>query len=143
MLTGLACCGLCGASYQLETSGKSLDGATYSYCYYNCRKALRAGKQACPGFRVRVEDLDGAVLAAIADIACTLERVQRLARRHDWPPTTEVVTAWRNFILRDHDIGRTYALHLIERIEVHGERIAITPKELGGRKELAMVAALQ
>jgi hypothetical protein len=60
VLTGLVRCGLCGSSYQLETSGKSLDGATYSYSYYNCRKTLRAGKKACAGFRVRVEDLDGA-----------------------------------------------------------------------------------
>ncbi len=36
VLTGLARCGLCGSSYQLETSGKSRDGSTYSYCYYNC-----------------------------------------------------------------------------------------------------------
>lgn len=87
-----------------------------------------AGKKACPGFRVRVEDLDGAVLAAIADLACTPERTQRLARRHIWPPTTEVMNAWRNFILRDADIGRTYALHLIEHVVVHGERIVITRK---------------
>lgn len=137
VLTGLARCGLCGSSYQLETSGKSLDGSTYSYCYYNCRKTLRAGKKACPGFRVRVEDLDGKVLAAIADMACTPARASLLARRHKWPPTTEVITAWRNFILRDHDIARTYALQLIDHVDVHGERIAITPKAPGGRKELA------
>ncbi len=59
-----------------------------------------------------------------------------------YPPTTEVVNAWRNFILRDHDIGRTYALHLIAHVEVHGERIVITPKETGGRKELVMLDAL-
>jgi hypothetical protein len=142
VLTGLARCGLCGSSYQLETSGKSLDGATYSYCYYNCRKTLRAGKNACPGFRVRVEDLDGAVLAAMSDIACTPERAERLARRHHWPPTGEVITAWRNFILRDPDIGRTYALHLIDHVDVHRERVVITPKECGGRKEFAMLAAI-
>ena len=67
VLTGLARCGLCGSSYQLETSGKSLDGATYSYCYYNCRKTLRAGKKACPGFRVRVEDLDGFAAASATE----------------------------------------------------------------------------
>lgn len=137
-LTGLARCGLCGSSYQLETSGKSLDGMTYSYCYYNCRKTLRAGKKACPGFRVRVEDLDGAVLAAIADLACTPERVERLARRHKWPPTAEVITAWRNFIMNDHEVARTYALHLIEHVDVHGERIVITPKEPGGKKEVTV-----
>ncbi|MBZ4419076.1 recombinase family protein [Myxococcus sp. RHSTA-1-4] len=54
VLTGLARCGLCGSRYQLEALGKSLDGATYAYCCYNCRKTLRAGKKACPGFRVRV-----------------------------------------------------------------------------------------
>jgi site-specific DNA recombinase len=143
VLTGLARCGLCGSSYQLETSGKSLDGATYSYCYYNCRKALRAGKKACPGFRVRVEDLDGAVLAAIADVVCTPERAGRLAHRHGWPPSTEVITAWRNFLLRDHDIGRTYALHLIDHVDVRGERIVIVPKVAGGRKDLARLAAAE
>jgi hypothetical protein len=142
VLTGLARCGLCGSSYQLETSGKSLDGSTYSYCYYNCRKTLRAGKKARPGFRVRVEDLDCAVLAAIADIACTVERAQRLARRHHWPPTAEVITAWRNFLVRDHDIARAYALHLIDHVDVHGERLVITQKEPGGRKEFAMLAAI-
>lgn len=145
VLTGLARCGLCGSSYQLETSGKSLDGATYTYCYYNCRQTLRAGKKACPGFRVRVEDLDGAVLTAIAELTCTPERADRLARRRHWPPTTEVMNAWRNVILRDHDIGRTYALHLIDHVEVHGERIIATPKEpaAGGRTELPMVAAIR
>lgn len=101
-----------------------------------------AESKACPGFRVRVEDLDGAVLAAIADVVCTPERAGRLARRHHWPPTAEVVAAWQNFILRDHDVGRTYALQLIAHVDVHGERLVITPKEPGGRKELAMLAAI-
>jgi hypothetical protein len=143
VLTGLARCGLCGSSYQLETSGKSLDGATYSYCYYNCRKTLRAGKKACPGFRARVGDLDGAVLAAIADIACTPKRAGRLARRHHWPPTAEVIAGWRNFILRDHAIGRTYALQLIDHVDVHRERVVIVPKVAGGRKDLAMLTAAE
>jgi len=141
VLTGLARCGLCGSSYQLETSGKSLDGATYSYCYYNCRKTLRAGKKACPGFRVRVEDLDGAVLAAIADVVCLPERAGSLAGRHHRPPTSEVIAAWRNFILRDPGIGRTYARHLIDHVDVHRERVVIVPKVAGGRKDLAMLGA--
>lgn len=92
---------------------------------------------------MRVEDLDGAVLAAMADIACTPERAQRLARRHHWPPTGEVITAWRNFILRDRDIGRTYVLHLIDHVDVHGERIVIVPKVAGGRTDPAMLAAAE
>ena len=53
----------------------------------NCRKTLRAGKNACP-------------------------------------------------------IGRTYALQLIDHVAVTGGRVVITRKECGGRKELAMLAAL-
>jgi hypothetical protein len=55
---------------------------------------------------------------------------------------SRVIAAWRNFILRDHDIGRTYALHLIDHVDVHGERVVVVPKEPGGRKEFAMLAAI-
>ncbi len=91
---------------------------------------------------MRVERLDGAVLAAIADLACARERVEQLAKRRIWPPFEEVAIAWRNFILNDHDIGRTYALQLIDHVDVYGDRVAITPKKAGGRKELAMLAAI-
>jgi len=80
-------------------------------------------------------------LAAIADVVCTPERAGRLARRHQWPPAAEVIAAWQNFILRDHDISRTYALQLIVHVDVHGERLVITPKEPGGRKKFAMLGA--
>lgn len=73
---------------------------------------------------------------------CTTERAGGLARRHHWPPTAEVITAWRNFVLRGHDIGRTYALELIDHVDVHRERLVITPKECCRRKELAMLAAI-
>ena len=50
-------------------------------------------------------------------------------------------SSWRNFILRDHDIGRTYALQMIDHGDVHREHIVITPKGPGGRKECTMLAA--
>lgn len=132
VLTGLARCGLCGSSYQLETSGKSLDGSTYSYCYYNCRKTLRAGKKACPGFRVRVEDLDGQVLHGLHTRACGASRTQaRLAADH----------RGHHRVAQLHPPRPRHPPHL--RAPPHrargvfGERIVITPKEPGGRKELA------
>jgi hypothetical protein len=91
---------------------------------------------------VRVEHLDGTVLAAIADVVCTPERAGRLTRGHHWLPTAEVIAAWRNFVLRDHDIGRTYALQLINHVDVHRERVVIVPKIAGGRTDLAMLAAV-
>jgi site-specific DNA recombinase len=36
-LAGLLRCGKCGASYQLETSGRRVNDAVYQYRYYNCR----------------------------------------------------------------------------------------------------------
>ena len=33
VLGGLVVCGRCGASCQLETSGKTIDGNRYRYCY--------------------------------------------------------------------------------------------------------------
>jgi DNA invertase Pin-like site-specific DNA recombinase len=47
-----------------------------------------------------------------------------------------------NFVLRDHDVGRTCALHLIDHVDVHAERIVIVPKVAGRRKALAMLAAI-
>jgi hypothetical protein len=49
VLTHFIRCGRCGASYQLETSGKTVDGSEYRYCYYNCRTFRRTGREACPG----------------------------------------------------------------------------------------------
>ena len=131
VLSGLLRCGTCGSSYQLETSGKKVDGTVYRYCYYNCRAACRTGVEACAGFRVSTEVLDGAVLSAIADVVCTEERARHLARSHGWP-AERVLPAWRALITADCDIGRGYALHLIERIDVFGEHLVVTPKD-GGR----------
>ena len=40
-----------------------------------------------------------------------------------------------------HDLGRKNALQLIDHVDVHGERLVITPKVAGGRKELSMLGA--
>jgi len=131
LLSGLVFCGRCGASYQLETSGKKIDGAVYRYCYYNCRAACRTGVEACVGFRIATNALDAMVLGAIANVVCTAERAELLVRRDGWS-IEAVLEAWRALITCDAEIGRTYALHLLDRIEVHGERIIVTPKA-GGR----------
>jgi DNA invertase Pin-like site-specific DNA recombinase len=131
LLSGLVFCGPCGSSYQLETSGKRIDGTVYRYSYYNCRAACRTGIEACAGFRIATDVLDAAVLAAIADIVCSAKRAERLARRRSWS-VDAVLQAWRALVAGDAEIGRAYALHLVERIEVHRESIVVTPK-LGGR----------
>ncbi|WP_157370746.1 recombinase family protein [Vulgatibacter incomptus] len=76
LLAGLLKCGKCGASYQLETSGKPTKGLPYRY--YNCRSKVRTGKEACPGFRVRTEVLDKAILDHVAEKLFTPERCRLL-----------------------------------------------------------------
>lgn len=66
LLAGLITCGKCGASYQLESSGKLNAQGVSSYRYYNCRTASRIGKEECSGARYPTEKLEREVLNFIA-----------------------------------------------------------------------------
>jgi site-specific DNA recombinase len=138
VLSDLVWCGKCGASYQLETSGKRVDGTVYRYCYYNCRAACRAGMEACSGFRIATDVLDTAVRAALAEVVCTSERARGLVESFGWP-AERVLEAWRALLTCDSEVGRTYALHLIERVEVHGERVLVVPKACGRNEETSLL----
>ncbi|MDP1917100.1 MAG: recombinase family protein [Myxococcales bacterium] len=130
LLKGLAWCGVCGASYQYETSGKRVVDGQYTYGYYNCRNLLRVGKEACSGFRIPLKTLDDAVLDAIEIVVCTEDRSRVFAHRLG-APVEVVMTEWRHLLRRD-DVARHYVQHLIERIVVHHDgRIVITPKVCG------------
>ncbi len=78
LLAGLVTCGKCGASYQLETSGKNAQSGVYAYRYYNCRNSLRIGVEKCGGHRVRSEALEKAVLEHLADRLFTMERCRKI-----------------------------------------------------------------
>jgi DNA invertase Pin-like site-specific DNA recombinase len=80
LLKGLAWCGVCGASYQYETSGKRVVDGKYTYGYYNCRNLLRVGKEACAGFRIPLKTLDDAVLDEVERVVCTPVRAESFAR---------------------------------------------------------------
>jgi DNA invertase Pin-like site-specific DNA recombinase len=130
LLTGKLRCGRCGASYQLETSGKRVDGEVYRYCYYNCRNALRSGVEVCGGFRIPTEALDAAVLEVIADQVCARERVQQLVQRVATDASAEdVARAWRSLVTTHPVVGRSYVMHLVEHIEVHLTRIVLVPTD--------------
>ncbi len=66
LLAGRVSCGKCGASFQLETSGKLNAQGIRPYRYYNCRTATRIGKEHCGGSRISTEKLEQAVLEHIA-----------------------------------------------------------------------------
>ena len=140
VLSGLVYCGKCRASYQLETSGKKVDGNVYRYCYYNCRNACRAGSEVCSGFRIPTDVLAAAVLEMVADAVCTMERAATLARSLRRQGGTaeldlaQLATSWRTLVMGDHAVSRSYAMHLVKRIDVHGSEIIVTPKTPGAEE---------
>lgn len=129
VLAGLIRCGKCGASYQLETSGKRVNGDSYQYRYYNCRTFCRVGSGACSGGRIPTVELDAVVLEHIANLVCAPERCDAL--RIELSPASNVADlhrAWSSLITAGGTISRNYLLHLIERIEVRENEITIVPR---------------
>lgn len=130
VLSGKVRCARCGASYQLETSGMRVDGQVYRYCYYNCRNALRSGVEVCEGFRIPTEALDSAVLDHLADRLCEQDRAAILVQRLSLDAEVDdAARAWRTLVTAHPGIARSYVLHMIERIEVHGTRIVVVPRQ--------------
>ena len=142
LLTHFIRCGRCGASYQLETSGKSVDGSVYRYCYYNCRAFCRTGKEACPGFRIATEVLDAAVLESLADVVCRDHRGRALRDVLSSDPKTaagatvdprDLLGTWRTLVTTDPEIARSYLEHLVEKIVVLDSRIVVVPRRAEAR----------
>lgn len=126
LLAGLVRCGTCGASYQLETSGKRVNGDLYQYRYYNCRTFCRVGSSACNGGRIPTSELDVVVLEHLASSVCTAERCDALVGKARM--NAEMQTAWSSLVTAGGTVSRNYLLHLIERIEVRENEITIVPR---------------
>jgi hypothetical protein len=136
-LSGLVRCGKCGGSYTRETSGKQVKAGCYQYGYYNCRRSTRIGKEACPGYRIRTEELDAAVVERLAHEVCRSERVEVLQGLLQGVPGQVGATArsdeelagmWKT-LLGQEEVLRTYLLHLAERIEVREHCIVFVPRK--------------
>ena len=121
LLAGVVRCGQCGASYQLETSGKRVRGDRYEYRYYNCSKFCRIGSAVC--YRIPTHALDEAVLAHLARIACTPERAEALRMRAGTPSADakELSIAWAVLVTGGGTVSRSYVLHRSHRGEGEGD----------------------
>lgn len=137
LLGQLVRCGHYGASYQLETSGKAIDGTTYRYCYYNCRTFCRVGKEACAGHRVATDVLDALVLDHVVEAVCAGERLTSLRRTLASNPRTieiarldpdELRRTWCSVISGSAEVARAYLVHLVERVVVFDDWIEIVPR---------------
>ena len=71
LLTGLLRCGSCGAAMTLAT------GKGGQYRYYKCTNRINKHRDYCDSRNVRMEVMDRAVLAAVADKVCEPTRLQR------------------------------------------------------------------
>lgn len=78
LLAGLVKCGACGASFQLETSGKPDATGERPHRYYNCRSYLREGRGACRGCRLPEVTLDDAVIDHITNVLFDEERCRAI-----------------------------------------------------------------
>ena len=74
MLVAVARCAGCGAA-MIRNSGK---GGTY--LYYACSRAMKQGKTACKGRRVRMDQLDNMVLGYLSKKLFVPERLEELLR---------------------------------------------------------------
>ncbi len=72
LLTGIAKCGLCGASFALETA----KGGRYTY--YNCANYFRKGKATCPGQRIAADKLEAAVIDHLTARLFSRSRIKKL-----------------------------------------------------------------
>lgn len=71
LLTGILKCGICGANMVMAT-GKGEGG---TYYYYRCSTKTRKHVNLCSSRPVRMDQFDGHVLNALADVVFTPERV--------------------------------------------------------------------
>ena len=105
-------------------------GDLYAYRYYNCSKFCRIGRAVCPGYRIRTNVLDEAVLAYLAGIICTPERAEALGQKAGGGrvDADELRNAWAALVTGGGAISRSYVLHLVDRIEVRENEIRVVAR---------------
>src|SRR5262249_44510558 len=134
-LAGIVRCGKCGASYQLETSGKRVRGDRYEYRYYNCSKFCRIGSTVCPGYRIPTRVLDEAVLAHLARVICTPARAEGLRLKAREADADELRSARAALVTGGGAISRSYVLHLVDHVEVRENQIRLVARPGAARPE--------
>lgn len=74
---GIVRCGLCGSSFELQTSGKpTVDGSRREYM--QCRRARRSGVESCRGRPLPVALFNAALTEAVVDAVCAPERCAKM-----------------------------------------------------------------
>lgn len=116
LFTGLARCGRCGGSLQIETA----KGRSRRYSYYNCRNAQRYGT--CPGRRIRADQFDAWLLDEIATVVFSRQNLVRVL--NDMREACEVWSAEQEREIRA-------ALAKVKKLESKQRNIVSTIEEHG------------
>ncbi|MDA2915605.1 recombinase family protein [Nitrospinae bacterium AH_259_B05_G02_I21] len=75
LLSGLVSCGQCGAAYGISDYGRKK-----AYRYVQCITYIKNGKEACPGRRLRVDQLEAAIIERLKGHLLTDENLERMVR---------------------------------------------------------------
>ncbi|MBI2394832.1 MAG: hypothetical protein HYV09_35005 [Deltaproteobacteria bacterium] len=76
------------------------------------------------------EVLDDAVLAHLAEVVCAPRRgeeLRKLVEGRGLAPD-DLAAAWRALVTADHEVGRAYVMHLIDRVELYDDRATVVAK---------------
>jgi hypothetical protein len=88
--------------------------------------------------RGATEVLDAAVLGYLSDVVCVPARVDALEEIATRLAVGDLGETWRALVTADHDVGRAYAIHLIERAYLHDDRANVA-KSVAARPSHALV----
>ena len=59
--------------------------------------------------------------------ACALDALEEVATRRGLA-VGNLAETWRALVTADHDVGRAYAMHLVERVELHDHRAIVVAR---------------
>jgi hypothetical protein len=85
-----------------------------------------------------MEALDGAVLAHIAHVVCTRERIaelRALVHKEGMEVIGDLAKVWRRLILEDYEVGRMYVKAMVDKVVVDDTAITVTARASIGKVE--------
>ena len=74
LLSGLMKCGKCNGAYGVTGYGRDR-----KYAYYNCITYSKQGKDVCPGYRVRADELDEEVIQRVKELLFSDRNMKKFA----------------------------------------------------------------
>ena len=138
LLAGLATCASCGSAMLIST------GKSGKYRYYACGGRMRQGKGTCKGRRVRMQETDDLVLAAIMEDLMTHDRMTEFLQELQERQTAKTAAAGDSLAKHEAQLSDAKAklsrlLELVETgvMEISDPSLAERLSELKTQRDIA------